>query len=543
MTRKVLIIGLDGATFDVINPLIEEGWMPNLRRLIENGASGALQSVIPPVTGPAWLSLATGLTPGRTGVYDFVRRKGKDYRLRGLSSAEYAGRAVWDYLSQAGKRVAILNYPLLYPPYEVNGLLVGGIGCGGKSGYTFPRELEEELDEVAGGHYERRVKYHNPEYDDTDLFLRDLNRVFDKHVRVTEYLLTQRDWDLFWAVFSETDWLQHRMWKDFDLSHPLHEEESCGGYIAEFKRFWSRMDEAIGHFQELARDETNVIILSDHGFGANDQRFKLNAWLEREGYLVRKKAHRSAKSSLKGVLFTSLKLIARALNLHKFAHGIYKRGGAIITPMRGEGLFEIDFEESQAFDPGHSIPLGGLYLNDRLLQSAEHHERLSAEITERLRRYGESEGVEIRVYRPEDIYGTQTEGGPDLLIAVNDWRCALLKDQFDGDIFEYKPLSLRHTGSHRLQGILIAAGPTIARTSVEGARLWDIAPTVLYSLGEPIPNGMEGRVLETLFTPEFRETYPIRKTNLGEVEADRERGLSDAEEADLEQRLRDLGYM
>jgi len=436
MTRKVLIIGLDGATFDVINPLIEEGWMPNLRRLIENGASGALQSVIPPVTGPAWLSLATGLTPGRTGVYDFVRRKGKDYRLRGLSSAEYAGRAVWDYLSQAGKRVAILNYPLLYPPYEVNGLLVGGIGCGGKSGYTFPRELEEELDEVAGGHYERRVKYHNPEYDDTDLFLRDLNRVFDKHVRVTEYL-----------------------------------------------------------------------------------------------------------SSLKGVLFTSLKLIARALNLHKFAHGIYKRGGAIITPMRGEGLFEIDFEESQAFDPGHSIPLGGLYLNDRLLQSAEHHERLSAEITERLRRYGESEGVEIRVYRPEDIYGTQTEGGPDLLIAVNDWRCALLKDQFDGDIFEYKPLSLRHTGSHRLQGILIAAGPTIARTSVEGARLWDIAPTVLYSLGEPIPNGMEGRVLETLFTPEFRETYPIRKTNLGEVEADRERGLSDAEEADLEQRLRDLGYM
>jgi len=196
MNRKVLIIGLDGATFDVINPLIQEGWMPNLAKLIKIGTAGPMFSTIPPVSGPAWLSLATGMKPEKTSIYDFLYKRADSYRLQSISSSDYAGRAIWDYLSKADKRVGILNYPLCKPAYEVNGFITGGLGVSTEDAFTFPASLKQEMHEVAAGQYELLVPYHDVRYENTELFLNDVLRVLDKKLRVTAYLLEKKQWDL-----------------------------------------------------------------------------------------------------------------------------------------------------------------------------------------------------------------------------------------------------------------------------------------------------------------------------------------------------------
>ena len=154
MKRRILVIGLDGATFDIIDPLIKEGVMPNLKKLTEHGTVGSLQSTIPPISGAAWVALATGMKPEKTGIFDFRYRRDNSFKLYGVTSAAYYGRAVWDYLCQAGKRVGILNYPMLYPVYEVNGFMTAGIGASLDGEFAFPKHLKQELNKLAGGQYD-----------------------------------------------------------------------------------------------------------------------------------------------------------------------------------------------------------------------------------------------------------------------------------------------------------------------------------------------------------------------------------------------------
>ncbi|HUV67054.1 MAG TPA: alkaline phosphatase family protein, partial [Sedimentisphaerales bacterium] len=200
MERRILMIGLDGATFDVINPLMEEGRMPNMAGLMAAGTSGCMLSTIPPVSGPAWISLATGMKPERTAIYDFTYRKAGSYQLEHISSSDYAGRAVWDYLGQAGKKVGILNYPMFFPPYPVNGFITAGLGASDDDEFTSPAALKQDLNRAADGKYELCVGYHNIRYEDTELFLNDVQRVLDKKLRAATSLAREKQWDFFWLV-------------------------------------------------------------------------------------------------------------------------------------------------------------------------------------------------------------------------------------------------------------------------------------------------------------------------------------------------------
>ena len=142
---KVLVIGLDGATFDVVRPAIDRGLMPHLARLIEQGASGLLHSTVPAMSPPAWTSMITGMNPGKHGIYDFVRRQPGSYRLQTMRSDFYAYQTMFDYLSSLGRRVAAINIPLTYPPRPVNGVMVSGLGAPPRGQFVYPPELREQL--------------------------------------------------------------------------------------------------------------------------------------------------------------------------------------------------------------------------------------------------------------------------------------------------------------------------------------------------------------------------------------------------------------
>jgi len=543
------MIGLDGATFDVINPLIEEGLMPNLAELIDKGASGSMLSTIPPISGPAWVSLATGMKPEKTSIYDFTYRKGNSYDLQPVSSLDYAGRAVWDHLGKAGRKVGILNYPMFIPPYEVNGFISAGLWASEDGEFTFPPALKQELNEAAGGKYELDVDYHKPRYEDTELFLDDIHRVLAKKLDAAKYFVKEKEWDFFWFVISETDWIQHIMWRHIDESHPLYEGKKSRMLHQKFKEFWRVIDEAIGEMSAIAGEQSNIVVFSDHGFGPNEEIFRLNVWLEREGYLVWKKKRSKAFSSAKGVVFTCCKSAAKAVKLNKLTPGLYNHYG---RKTRGRlierAIDQIDIEKSVAFDPGHTIPFGGIYINDQLIKDPRKRDELGREIAGKLRNWGNLNNVKVETWQKCDSPVTEAGTGPDVLVGINDWRCVLPKDRFNGEVFERKPYSSRHTGSHRMDGIFIGVGPDIQSCTIDKVHIYDIAPTILYLFNMPVPQHMDGNVLKSIVDEQYLTRNPVKHQSGDQDDGfsdsiDRTKELTQKEKDVIQQQLKDLGYM
>ncbi len=532
MTR-VLVIGLDGATFDVMGARMDDGTMPTLSALERRGTSATLESTVPPATGPSWLTMATGLRPETTGVFDFVTPTGEDMRLRPIGSRDYAGRAVWDVLTARDRRSVVLNFPMLLPPYPLNGAMTAGVGATPDDDYTYPPEMRARLNELAGGRYDLVVPYHDAEYDDAVRFKRETESVLDVQARVASAVLREQEWDLAWVVLAATDWYQHRLWSGTD-----------GGAAAD-PAFWSRVDDAVARLLDAADDDTSVLIVSDHGFGANTAVFRLNAWLMEQGLLVpggqsdavADRARRAAWSAVRGA--------ARVIGVHKVAPRLYDRGrrrrGESVLGVRGT----VDFERSAAFDPGHTIPFGGIYVNRMLRPDPGARLDLARDIRERLLGWGAERGIAFEAVLPGEK-GPSPDGVvlPDLLVSANDWSCVMLKDELDAPLWEERTFSPRHSGSHRMNGVLLAAGARIGtsgRGRGGGPSVVDVAPTILHLLDEGLPESMEGRVLTEILDPDFLLSHAVRSVAEGQGAApDLEDGPDD--EA-IRKRLEDLGYL
>lgn len=285
---RLLILGLDGASFDVLEPMMEDGVIPNIKRLCNVGAHGPMQTIIPPVTAPAWLALATGLNPGKTGVFDYVNRASEDEPVfRPISSDDYRGRSVWDYLGAKGLNVGIVSYPTLSPPPEVNGFVVSGMG-GKKGNLCHPPQLEDELTEITGG-YQTNLNLRQPKYKkDIGLFFEDIDRVLEIQGKSIKHLVKTKNWDFVFAVLSLTDWMGHVLWKDIDPSHPLYDPKRSPSITSRFRETWGKIDALIGELLSMVPDDTSFLIVSDHGMGPLDSVFYPNKWLETKGWLSRK---------------------------------------------------------------------------------------------------------------------------------------------------------------------------------------------------------------------------------------------------------------
>lgn len=537
---KVLVIGLDGATFDVITPFIEEGLLPNISELIQSGASGALESTMPPVTGPAWLALATSITPGRSGIFDFIFREdaGKN-SFRFINSSDFKGKAVWDVLCESGKKVCLFNYPCLYPPYRVNGSMVsGGLGSPSLSKFTYPEDIEREMLGILGD--ERQLNLKDPKYSDLDILLKDLNDSLEKSFQAIEHLLSNDRYDFAWPVISQTDWLQHMMWDYYDKSNSekLNDFEK---YNKGFKEFWSNVDKGIGRLREIAGADTNIVIVSDHGFGPVKESFKLNVWLRENGYLTLR------RGGWKGFTFTKkIRKLARNLAkvlkidviLPSFFTWCKDKTVSIMIP-----LHFIDYDKTTAYDPGHIGSFGGIYINKQALPNESDYEKVRDEIIEKLQTFGKEHALEVDILRPEQAYGKRAKNSLDLILRINDGGCLILKE-FDGNgrLVEYNSLPQRIAflrGTHRMKGVFIASGPDFTHTVIDGARLFDIAPTILQCFGKAVPEYMSGEILKKTLNP---ETLEKKIKDASEPGQDNKEKLSNQEEAAIKKQLTDLGY-
>ena len=539
---KVMIISLDGATLDLLGPWAEEGLLPNLREVLRSSAWGRLRSTIPPVTAPAWASFQTGKNPGKHGLFHFTQYQPGSYETSLVDARTIKGRSIWQILSQGGKRIATINVPLTYPPRPVNGLMISGLLTPEPKKAFYPPDLYEEV-VAAVGEYQIFIPVRSFDYLGVRRFVDQITNLAQKRTETALYLLGKEDWDLFMVHFQSTDILQHALWAYIDPHHPHFgaKKEEDRAYVLGFYR---RLDSMMGELIRRWGEERSLIILSDHGFGPAWKRLYLNRWLVEEGYLA-----------LKGELWPRLiggaKEVVRRVDLWGLRRRLIKprgRGEEAVERLTGSAL--ADWPRTRAY--ALSAPcFGRIYLNHRGREPQgtvewEDGEGVREEIIKALYRWrdpGTGQAVIKRALKREEIYsGPQLHSMPDLVVEPVDGY--MVSAEFTaGPLVEPTPRVM--SGTHRMDGLLMMRGePFLSGVEVEGASIVDLPPTILYLLGLAIPSDMDGKVLEEVFAPSFREGNPPRCEEVGEAVSEEEKGVyTEGEREEIEARLSGLGYL
>ncbi len=261
---KVLVIGLDGATFDVIKPMIKEGKLPNIAKLMKNGAYGELQSTIPPFTPIAWTSMITGKNAGKHGIMNF-RRLTKDHKIEYLNGGSIKEKTIFEIASEAGLKCVVMNVPMTYPPKKINGVWISGMDAPPNSVYTYPKELTEKLNKQG---YRVDLDFGLEYSENKRRYLLDLVEMKKSREKAALELLKE-GWDMAMVVFVLTDRVQHMFWSSKSNIGEAYEE----------------VDKSVGKLLG-ACPEANVLLVSDHGAGPIHSGVSLNSYLKKEGYLV-----------------------------------------------------------------------------------------------------------------------------------------------------------------------------------------------------------------------------------------------------------------
>ncbi|GAB4339430.1 MAG: alkaline phosphatase family protein [Candidatus Abyssubacteria bacterium] len=560
--NRVIVIGLDGATFDLISPWVEQGKLPTFQRLLNDGASGPLESVPNQRSAAAWTSLATGLNPGKHGIYEFYEQAHGSYDIRFINSSAREGASLWKILSDHGRKVGVMNVPLTYPAERVNGFLIAGIDAPSIhiEGFAHPPELLEEINQKFGRYIIEPGVNGYIVQGDIDRAVESLRDEIRQKTEITRYLLENKPWDFFIVVFRSLDASQHGFWRFMDPAGQALDPEGARKYGNVILETYQQLDRAISDICEHMDDDTRVLIISDHGFGRKHKASnQLNYWLEEHGFLRFKGGteHRLSPRSLMTSLYrfvsrnTSralkerLKQFLPSLRNRVHSHLIYSQIDWAHTVAYNDDLFPIIRINLRGREPGGIVEPGRQY------------DDLVRELKQKLMECRDAElGVPIvdAVFHRDEIYtGPHTYRAPDLLVR---WRediavtgIALQKEAARNARPPVPTEDARYiSGDHRLNGILMAAGRGVKRNAaVSGARLIDIAPTVLCMMGLPIPEEMDGKVITDLFENSFLSEHPIQReasrTPAEPAEDFEPPDYSKEDEDEIRKRLEDLGYL
>ena len=515
MQPKVLVIGWDGATFDLLKPWVEAGELPNLERLMDEGVHGRLRSVPNMNSGPAWTTVATGLNPGKHGVYGLVGFTEGSYRLRPLNAADRHGRTIWRRLSEAGQRVVVMNLPITHPAEPVNGVLVAGGDAPRPSSprFSYPEDVIEEIDTAAGEYILAARLDGLIRAGKKQQALDRVYRMIQGRTRAAQHLMEREDWNLFFVLFTASDSVQHFFWEDLTGGGP-HRDAILDVY--------RRLDDALGTLQAQAGPDTATILLSDHGFGPIQLgRLYVIDFLAQLG-LLRRRAQKDRRAALLRWAFVQLEktLSSRAKEwLLEHFPGLHDRAQA------GLWVDQVDWPGTRAFTVHGS---SHVWVNTRdrwpqgIVAPGEEYDAVVAQVQRALEQAVDAETGQpavAAVHRREELYrGPFLERAPDLLIDWTDAPCrAGLAWHGDGErIIASRPVEFRRhpiNGSHRPLGIFVASGTPYRRgATIEGTALYDIAPTLLHLRDHPIPTSFDGQILTEALTTDWLQTHPPRST-------------------------------
>lgn len=534
MSEKLFILGLDGATFDIISPMMAEGLLPSFLRLVNEGASGQLQSTLPPQSSVAWPVMLTGTGPGKTAIFAFWQYESGSWERPLVHSGLLRAPTLFDYLADAGRNGISFNVPVSFPAREnpsttVCGLLTPSL----EAGMTKPQSLLVEL--IARGitpPLEMDLLAMVGANPDTALIER-LFRNLDIRERISGYLMDSREWDCFLSVFTISDRIQHFFWDAYDPNHPGHTSEKKARFGDVIRQCYIRLDTLLGRLMDRL-DGVPLIVLSDHGFGPKLKNFFINRWLVQEGYLHLKPGFRRVR--IRG--FRRPRFVPRA------PHEI------------------IDWKKSVAYanwvgsQEGIYINLKGRELQGNVEDGEEYDSlisRIKKDLSE-VRDPDTGERIVESVYHREEIYkGPYTHLAPDIVMTLKNHSYMPAPGLFEKKLFrstadsEFAGTQEGETGQHRENGIVLVHGKGIAKgKKLHGAKLEDILPLAMYLMDLPIPLGLDGVIPENAFDKDFLIRQKPRFAEIcktGTKVSGKEHGFYDRQENLVKDRLRGLGYI
>jgi len=554
---RLLIIGLDGATFDLIEPWARAGHLPNFARWMARGSYGPLRSTMPPHSPQAWATFSTGLLPGRHGILDFsplrIDRPPAPYNAHSVGGVPF-----WKRLGDQGSRIVVVNALFTYPPEPVNGLLISGKLTPAATTFTHPPELGREIEDRFGEYIPELSPRHLPPASRVTppIYLERLQAMLARRADVADYVLGRHDWDTAVIVFTALDTIQHFFWHYFDDAHPLHDPDSPSELREAVMQSYRLADQAVGRLAAHLGERDHLLIVSDHGFGPLDQAVNLTRWLVDQGLLAPKAPPRQqglaafvAQLKMKAALVTP-RILWRAAR--RLAGTPLQR----ISPLPYQRM-AVDWSRTSAYALGRT---GSIFINLRgreplgIVEPGEEYETLRQAIRTALKAWRNpaiGRPVVAEAHFPEELYGQASgDGIPDLIIQWQDYAypCPAPGDPDKSILYRIPSVypKMWLTGYHRLDGILLASGPAFRPgTAVDGAHIADIAPTALYLRRAGIPDHLDGRVLLDLFAPDYLETHPPRYVSGEEAappDEQAEATYSADEATEIEERLRGLGY-
>jgi predicted AlkP superfamily phosphohydrolase/phosphomutase len=564
-----MIVGLDAATWDLAKPWVIEGHMPNLARVMSEGTSGKFESVLPPITPPAWTSFTTGKNPGKHGIFHFLEAKPDSYALSYTNASSRRSRTVWKILNDAGFTTGTTNIPFTYPPEHLNGYQVSGIDTPSeKSPFVYPLELREELEKAVGHPLRIDVRFLGFMTNDQRRYsvLEEMRQIDEQWTQVGLHLLQHRTQDVMMFVFMSIDTVQHYFWQFMDETHFLHDPAAKSKFGNAVRDVYARLDAALGKFLKHTGAETSVFVVSDHGGGpVSDRTVYLNRYLAQTGLLhYRKstdnpfqKAARAAIRSIYTVLISNLSS-RQKIWLADLMPALRDKAETSYT-----SFTEIDWTRTKAFCSEVLASPPSIWINLKgqrpqgVVELAD-YEKVRNEVISKLGALHDprtGEPVIKRVLRREEVFhGPFASEAADLILDWWDTSAFSTSPSFPDQthepavvVTEKRPTKgSEWGGTHRLHGIVVARGPHFKMNAeITGARLIDFAPTLLYLLGQPVPRDMDGKVLSDLFKPEYLQAHPIIYDDEKEDLLTPTPGgdYTEEEAAQVEERLKALGYI
>lgn len=529
------MVGLDGATYDVLTPLMQQGRMPHLKALMDDGVWGPLESTRPPITPAAWTTFMTGKGPGKHGIIDFLRYEPTTNQLIFNNNQKISQKTIWQILSEKDYRVGSIHVPMTFPPEPVNGFMISGFDTPTGRNFTYPAGLQDEI-LARYPDYTHEKKWERRALGGDALFVENLKYIrqsFDRGYELARFCGDKYGWDVMMVLFKLVDNLQHKCWRYLDARTrnrwPLRARltEDC----------FAHLDDVLGRLHRLAveRDAT-LLVMSDHGHGSLDGKAQPNLLLAKWGYLGLRNNFARAKS--RGSVWW------RRLTRPKSGSPAGQQNGL-------DHDLAFDWSRTRACVL-HAGIYGFLYINlkgrqpEGIVEPAD-YESLRDEIRERLLsatcpdRDGRPMRIFPNVFATEELYGCRREDYPwmpDLLLAPADGLAVVKKIRGSAPV-RWVPMD-RLEGTHRLEGIFAAQGPGIASGRKIRAHIEDIAPTVLAGLGERVPKDMDGNVMIQMFCKEpFVEYEPPTERKVDEAAP----ALTERQMQEVASRLGDLGYL
>jgi predicted AlkP superfamily phosphohydrolase/phosphomutase len=484
---KILVVGLDCAAPEL---LFGDEQLPNFRRLMDIGCYGRLESVIPPITVPAWMCMSTSQDPGSLGVYGFRNRLDHSYAGLGfVNSSSIRELTTWDQVAREGKKSIIVGVPPSYPPRKINGICVGCFLTPDTTtdAYTYPADIKEEIHSLVG-EYPVDVKGFRTDQKD---WLRD--QIFDmsrKQFSAVRHLMHNHEWDYFHFVDIGLDRVHHGFWKHHDPEHVFHEPNSPYKHV--IRDYYKHLDEEFGQILELLTDDTVVLVVSDHGAQRLDGGFCINEWLIQEGLLV----------------------------LNSYPEEI--------TPFS-----ELDINWSKTKVWGEGGYYARIFFNVRgrepegVIDPAD-YETFRDEIKARLEATVDQEGEPFgtEAFKPEEAYKSVRNIAPDLIVLLGGLYWRSIGTVGHASVHTRENDTGPDDCNHAMFGsFILASSNNPLQGEVNKAHLLDIAPTLLELGGYDIPPSMQGKSLihgklqtATAAAPHGEDIIRERLSGLGYIE-------------------------